>query len=97
MSSYENDIVKFKRALEENPKNAEVWCSWGVALVELGRVDEAVEKFAKAAAFGPHLAAAWYGWGLALMQTGQREAGIEMIKKGMELDPDSDTDSSAPV
>lgn len=97
MHCYEDDIEKFKQALEEDPRNAEVWCSWGVALMELNKADEAAEKFARAAAFGPHLPAVWYGWGLALMKTGQREAGMEMINKAMELDPESGADSNQPA
>jgi tetratricopeptide (TPR) repeat protein len=48
MQQYQEAIEKFKEAVKQQPENAEIWCSWGVALVELQKYQEAVEKFQKA-------------------------------------------------
>ena len=96
MLSFEEAITKFKEILKHDPENAQIWCSWGVALIELKQFDEAVEKFEKAAGFSTGFAAAWYGWGIALSALGQKEAAAEKIKKAMELDPDSSQNTSAP-
>ena len=84
----------FKEIVKHDPENAEIWCSWGVALMELKQFDEAVEKFEKAAGFSPDFAPAWYGWGIALSALGQKEAAAEKVKKAMELDPDSSQEPS---
>ncbi len=90
------ELMNCKEILKHDPENAQVLCSWGVALMELKQFDEAVEKFEKAAGFSPDFAAAWYGWGVALLALGQKEVAAEKIKKAMELDPNSSQDSSAP-
>ena len=41
MLPFEEAIEKFKAVLKQTPENAEIWCSWGVALMELKRLDEA--------------------------------------------------------
>ncbi len=96
MLPFEEAVAKFKEILKHDPENAQIWCSWGVALMEMKQFDEAVEKFEKAAGFSPDFASAWYGWGVALSALGQKEAATEKIKKAMELDPDSSQDPSAP-
>jgi Flp pilus assembly protein TadD len=73
-----------------------MWCSLGVAMIELKKFDEAAEKFKKAAELSPQLASAWYGWGIALKSLGQDEEAAEKIKAAMEMDQDSDKDPSEP-
>ena len=94
MLPFDEAIEKFKEILKQDPENAEMWCSWGVALIEFGKFDEAVEKFEKAAGISPDLPAAWYGWGIALNALGKKEKAAEKIKKAMEIDSDSDQDPS---
>ena len=88
MLSHEEAIEKFKEAVKEMPENAEIWCSWGVALSALQQFEEAVEKFAEAVKHKPDFAIAWYGWGLALMALGRKEEAAEKIKKAIEIAPD---------
>ena len=73
-----------------------MWCSLGVALIELNKHDEAAEKFERATKLSPQLSAAWYGWGIALKALGQEKAAAEKIKIAMEMDQDSGGDSSEP-
>ena len=73
MLPYEEAIEKFKEALKEMPDNAEIWCSWGVALLGLQRFEEAVEKFEETVRHRPDFAIAWYGCGLALRALGRED------------------------
>ncbi len=96
MLPFEEAVEKIKQVLEQDPENADMWCSLGVALIELKKYDEAVEKFEKAAKLSPQLASAWYGWGIALKALGQEKAAAKKIKAAMEMDQDSGKDSSDP-
>ena len=87
MLSHEEAIERFKEAVKEMPDNAEIWCSWGVALSALQQFEEAVEKFAEAVKHKPDFAIAWYGCGLALMALGRKEEAAEKIKKSVKIDP----------
>ena len=96
MPPFEEDVEKIKEVLKQNPENADMWCSLGVALIELKRYDEASEKFEKAVELSPRHPSAWYGWGIALKALGQEEAATEKIKTAMEMDQDSGKDPSEP-
>ena len=96
MLPFEEAVEKINEILKQYPENAEMWCSLGVALIELKKFDEAVEKFEKAAEINPQLPSAWYGWGIALKALGQEKAAAEKIKTAMEMDQDSGKDPSEP-
>jgi len=96
MLPFEEAVEKIKEVLKQTPENADMWCSLGVALIELKKYDEAAEKFEKAAELSPQLPSAWYGWGIALKALGQDETAAEKIKTAMEMDQDSGKDLSEP-
>ena len=96
MLPFEKAVEKIKEVLKQNPENADMWCSLGVALIELKKYDEAAEKFEKAAELSPQLPSAWYGWGIALKALGKDEAAAQKIKIAMEMDQDSDKDPLEP-
>jgi len=87
-------VEKINEVLKQNPENAEMWCSLGVALIELNKYDEAVQKFEKATQLNPQLSSAWYGWGIALKALGKEKAASEKIKTAMETDRDSGKEPS---
>ena len=66
MKQYQEAIEKFKEAIKQQPENVEIWCSWGVALVELKQYQEAVGKFQKALEFKPDFVPALYGLRLCI-------------------------------
>ncbi|MBW2406399.1 MAG: tetratricopeptide repeat protein [Deltaproteobacteria bacterium] len=96
MLPFEEAIEKIKEVLKQNPENADMWCSMGIALIELKKYDEAAEKFEKAAELSPRLSSAWYGWGIALKALGQEKAAVGKIKIAMELDQDDGKNLSEP-
>jgi tetratricopeptide (TPR) repeat protein len=70
------------------PDSAKAYSNWGVALVSLGRNEEAIEKYKKATELKPDLAEAYSNWGAALVNLGRNEGAIEKFKKAIELKPD---------
>jgi len=96
MLPFEDAVEKLELVLKQDPENPDLWCSLGVALIELKKYDKAVEKFEKAAELSPRLPSAWYGWGIALKALGQVETAAEKIKTAVELEKDSAQDLSKP-
>ena len=96
MLSHEEAIERFKEAVKEMPDNAEIWCSWGVALLGLQQFEEAVEKFEETVRHRPDFAIAWYGCGLALRALGRKEEATEKFKKAIEIAPDLAREWSGP-
>ena len=96
MLPFEEAVEKINEVLKQDPENANMWCSLGVALIELKKYDEAAEKFEKATKLNPQLPAAWYGWGITLKALGQEKTAAEKIKTAMEMDQNNGRDSSEP-
>jgi len=96
MLPFEEAVEKINEVLKQDPENADMWCSLGVALIELKKHDEAAAKFERATKLSPQLPAAWYGWGIALKALGKEKAAAKKIKTAMKIDQDSGRDSSQP-
>ena len=73
MMPHEEAVEKLKEALKIAPDRAELWASWGVALLELKQFEEAAEKFQKAVELQSDFVPALYGWGIALKAQGKEE------------------------
>ena len=83
---HEEAVEKLKEALKITPDRAELWASWGVALVEQEQFEEAAEKFQKAVELQSDFVPALYGWGIALKAQGKEEEAIEKFQKAAEID-----------
>ncbi len=86
MMPHEEAVEKLKEALKITPDRAELWASWGVALVEQKQFEEAAEKFKKAVELQPDFVPALYGWGIALKAQGKEEEAAEKFQKAIEID-----------
>ena len=86
MMPHEEAVEKLKEALKIAPDKAELWASWGVALVEQEKFEEAAEKFKKAVELQPKFVQALYGWGIALKAQGKEEEAIKKFQIAGEID-----------
>ena len=59
----------------------------GVALVNLGKLDEAIKAYDKAIEINPQYADAWYNKGNILCQLGKFDEGIKAYDKTIEINP----------
>ena len=70
----------------------------GVALLNLGRYEDALKAFEEAVTLSPHNTNAWYNKGVALRNLGRYEDALMALNKAVELSPqDTETRDSMGV
>jgi len=77
MGEHGKETECYQRALELNPKNADIWYNMGVAHYELGEYKKAIEYQKKAVEIDPEHAFAW----LFLKKTENNEITLKLIKE----------------
>jgi superkiller protein 3 len=85
---YAKAIASYDKALEIKPDYHEAWNNRGIALGNLGRLEEAIASYDKALEFKPDLHEAWYNRGIALGNLGRLEEAIASYDKALEFKPD---------
>jgi tetratricopeptide (TPR) repeat protein len=78
----------WRATLERNPSSWLAHVNLGEALVDEGRVDEAVAHWRAALKLNPGDALAWYDLGVAGSQAGRVEEAVNDYEKALEFEPD---------
>jgi len=78
----------FRRALEFQPRNADVHINLGGALLLHGQLQEGIEHFRQALAINPKDAIAHNSLGYALRQQGRLTEAAEHFREALRLQPD---------
>jgi len=86
---YPKAIASYDKALEIKPDDDAAWYNRGIALCNLGRLEEAIASYDKALEFKPDLQVAWNNRGNALACLGRLEEAIASYDKALEFKPDS--------
>jgi Flp pilus assembly protein TadD len=73
----------YRRAIAEAPDDAEAWSNLGVALLELGCVDEAIAHFLRAIALNGDYADAYANLGAALHRRGDHEEAARILRRAL--------------
>ncbi|MEM9276152.1 MAG: tetratricopeptide repeat protein, partial [Cyanobacteria bacterium P01_F01_bin.143] len=68
----------------------EAWYNRGIALKNLGRLEEALTSYEKALDIKPDKDEAWYNRGNALFNLGRLEEAIASYEKALDIKPDKD-------
>ena len=88
------DVIKalehWNKALQINPKQANVYKSMALSYMKKGKFDDAVEQFRKALEIQPELADVYVNIGHSLMMSGRPNEAIEALKKEIQISPDAD-------
>jgi tetratricopeptide (TPR) repeat protein len=84
---YEESIVQWRKALEQNPGEASVHLNLGVALARAGKPDEAIAEYRKALAIDADDADVYYRLGMALAETGKFDEAVAQYRKGLDIRP----------
>jgi tetratricopeptide (TPR) repeat protein len=64
MREYQEAIESFDKAIEINPKNANVWNIKGNSFYAIRKYQEAIDSYDKAIEINPNYAEAWYNKGI---------------------------------
>jgi Tfp pilus assembly protein PilF len=89
VSEKENPLAEqeFSKAIEANPKNADMYNSFGYFYLNQKRYDEAISKFLKYVEVAPENANSYDSLGEGYMTKGDLDAAITQFKKAIEVDP----------
>ena len=88
------DVIKaleyWNKALQINPKQANVYKSMALLYMKKGQFDDAVEQFRKALEIQSQLPDAYCNIGHSLMMSGRPKEAIEALQKEIQISPNSD-------
>lgn len=87
------DVIKaleyWNKALEINPRQANVYKSMALLYMKKGQFNDAVEQFRKALEIEPQLPDAYVNIGHSLMMSGRPKEAIEALQKEIQISPNS--------
>jgi membrane associated rhomboid family serine protease/Tfp pilus assembly protein PilF len=83
--------ARLLRAVELDPKSADIWTALGFLYLQTQRGDQSVDAFNHAAALAPNSPQAHLDLGLALAATARLKDAIPEFKRAAELNPNADT------
>lgn len=84
---FEQALSCFQRALMIQPNDADALFNRGNALIELGRINEAIEAYEQTAALGSEQPILFSNLGNARRELGQLEASLAAFQTALTLDP----------
>jgi tetratricopeptide (TPR) repeat protein len=87
LAAIENDIAKFTRVVQINPRNGMAWYTLGNLYKSIGRYKEAVFSYQQAIASDSTKAPYYYHLGLVLAAEKMHEDAIKAFLKVIEIDP----------
>lgn len=73
---YQEALSFFKQAVEKNPKFSEAWCDYGIALMDLGKFEEAAEPLKKSVHLKSDYAKAHYALAVAYIRNKEPQAKL---------------------
>jgi len=77
----------YQASLKKTPNDHRALANLGIALKELGRIDEAIASCHKAITEKPDYANGWNNLGISLLAQGRMEEAAEAYRKAVKLDP----------
>jgi tetratricopeptide (TPR) repeat protein len=86
---YINKETLFTYTIAHNPGSSTIHYNFGNALMQKGRVDEAMIQYQKAIEINPNFADAHNNLGIALIQNRRLDEAINQFQKALDLDPNN--------
>ncbi|MCC5602028.1 tetratricopeptide repeat protein, partial [Nostoc favosum] len=85
---YTKAIASYDQALKIQPDYHKAWYNRGIALGNLGRLEEAIASYDQALKIQPDYHKAWYNRGIALGNLGRLEEAIASYDQALKIKPD---------
>jgi len=86
-NKHEEAIAEYKKALEKDPEQANIWGNMADSYSKMGKDTEALETFQKAIAVNPKDAALYTNMGVVLSKMGKAAESQEAFKKAADMNP----------
>lgn len=86
LEEFESSLNDFNLEIKKNPDYAEVYCDRAYSLLELNRVNEALESAMKASQLDPKISDAYHCMAIALNQQGHLKNAIQHCLQAIELE-----------
>jgi tetratricopeptide (TPR) repeat protein len=83
---YDEAVGAAQKAVQLDPKSANVYDTMGIALSHQGEIEEAVDAFEQAIAIDPHFASAYHGLGMMLGDQGKPEDAVDAFRQAIAID-----------
>ncbi|GHT26352.1 hypothetical protein FACS18942_03650 [Planctomycetales bacterium] len=80
---------QFRKVLQINPQDGDVWYSLGLLFAETGKTKEAEEALKNAAEFRSSNPRIHYNYALLLMQAGKRKEALPELEAALKSEPDN--------
>jgi tetratricopeptide (TPR) repeat protein len=77
-----------ERAIEMRPTDAAYWSSYGSALIDAARYDDAIDALRRAVEFDPDYTTAWYNLGLAYVRCMRVEEAATALRRAVSQTPE---------
>lgn len=87
IKNYDAAIADYEKAVQINPKSAEAYNNYGIALTDINRLEEALSTLNKALALDPNFEAAIYNVGNVYAKAGDYNTAISFYDKAIAIDP----------
>jgi protein O-mannosyl-transferase len=84
---WQDELSLFQDCVEKAPGKVRAHNNYGLALLERGRVDEAVQQCGQAVDLAPNMPGVHNSLGTALMKKGDLAGAISQFEKAISLDP----------
>jgi len=82
---YQEAILAYSKALEQNPHMIGAWIDKGLDLERLGRHDEAIKSYDAALQINTKHEGAWYSKGVSLLNLGKNSDALTAFSNAIEL------------
>lgn len=78
--------VLYKELSEQFPLEADIWLDWGLALYEIGEVEQSIEVTEQGIGHNPQAVVLLYRFAALLYLNGDMTAGLLLLEKALEFD-----------
>jgi protein O-mannosyl-transferase len=88
LNHWQNSVTLFEHVIRSTDNNSLAHNNLGTALLQRGRIEEAIEHFSEALRIRPDDSVVFFNLGLAVKRYGEVERAARYFSKALELNPD---------
>lgn len=86
-SKFSASIAHYQKAIQLNPKQADLYFNLGIAFSTVGQLDSAIQAYQQATTLNPQFFEAFGNLGTVYQQIGDLDAAVNCYQKGLAINP----------